>query len=191
MKVLVCLSLMCILSCSTAFAQETVLPATKTIETSENEIEKIQKEIKSSLSTLWTVVTLNMITADVLSLYIPESMDEWTDYADGKEEEFMLGAALMYQVPISMIYLSSVLPYKANRWANIISAGLMTTAVIAGRETEKPYYVFAAAEIVCMSYIARKAWKWRNPEEKGILNNIGLNLNYNEKAYGLSLTYRF
>jgi len=182
MKKLVCVNLVCILFGFTAFAQETVYPDiseeyTNTLETSGTETEKVQKEMESKLSTLWTVVTLNMITADVLSLYIPEAMDEWTEYADGKEADLMLGAAIMYQIPISMILLSKVLPYKANRWANIIAAGMMTVAVVAGGEPDPHYIVFAGAEIVGLSLIAWNALKWPNPEDKQPhKHNLGLNL---------------
>ena len=133
-----------------------------------------------------------MITADVLSLYIPEGMEEWTDYADGKESELMLGGAIMYQIPISMIYLSRVLPYKANRWANIIAAGTMSVAVVAGGESDPHYWVFAGAEIVGMSLIAWKAWKWKNPEDmQPQKHNLGMNLDYKKKTYGLTYTYKF
>lgn len=93
------------------FAQTKVQPYiseeyTNTLVTSGTEIEKVQKEMKSELSTLWTVVTLNMITADVLSLYIPEARDEFIETADGKEADLMLLGAIMYQIPISMIFLS-------------------------------------------------------------------------------------
>lgn len=83
--------------------------------------------------------------------------------------------------------------YKANRRANIIAAGLITAAVIGAGITEPHYLVLAGAEVVAMSLIAWKAWKWQNP--KGNHNdkkhNIGLNLNYDKKAYGLSYTYNF
>ena len=150
-------------------------------------------KIKSELSTLWTFVTLDMITADVLSLFIPEGMEEWEEFADGKEAELMLGGAIMYQIPISMVFLSKVLPYKANRWANIIAAGLMTTAVVAGGETDPHYVVCASAEVIGMSLIAWKAWKWPNPEGKICKkkHDVSLKLNAEKKVYGLSYSLNF
>ncbi len=99
----------------------------------------------------------------------------------------------MYQIPISMVLLSKILPYKANRMANIIAAGLMTVAVVTGGETEPSYIVCASAEVVAMSLIAWKAWKWQNPKGKhnDRKHDIGLNLNHDKKAYGLSYTYNF
>ena len=180
------------------FAQTKVQPYvpeeyTNTLVTSGTDIEKVQKEMRSKLSTLWTFVTLNMITADVLSLYIPEAMDEYYEFADGREADLMLGGAIMYQIPISMVLLSKVLPYKANRLANMIAAGMMTAAVVAGGSTDPHYMVCAGAEIVGFSLIAWNAWKWQNPEGKhnDKKHDLGLNLNYDKKAYGLSYTSNF
>ena len=173
------------------FAQTTVQSYasgdyTDTLEASETEPEKVlgsiqpipspidlnaeRKEkndiMQTKLSTLWTFVTLNMITADVLSLNIPEARDEFTEFADGNEANLMLGAAIFYQIPIAMVLLSKVLPYKANRLANIIAPGLVIAAVIAGGYTLPHYYLIASAEVVAMSLIAWKAWKWQNPDGK-------------------------
>ncbi|MFC1481729.1 DUF6326 family protein [Candidatus Neomarinimicrobiota bacterium] len=197
------------------FAQTTVQPYlseeyTDTLETSGTETEKvldsiqtfaspidlnIERQVKndivqSKLSTLWTYVTLNMILADVLSLYIPEAVDEYTEFADGNESDLMLGGAIMYQIPISMVLLSKVLPYKANRMANIIAAGLMTAAVVGGGSTDPHYLVCASAEVVGLALIARKAWKWQNPENEK-KHDLGLTLNNDKKVYGLTYTYNF
>ncbi|MCK5345182.1 MAG: hypothetical protein KAR20_17355 [Candidatus Heimdallarchaeota archaeon] len=184
MKKLVWVSLLYFLFGFTAFAQVGI------------ETEKVLETnalVQSKLSTLWTAVTLNMITADVLGLYIPEAVDEFTKFADGNEADLMLGGAIMYQIPISMVFLSKVLPYKANRRANIIAASLMTLAVVAGGSTDPHYLVCAGAEIVGFSLIAWNAWKWQNPEDmqKAKKHDFGFNLNHDKKAYGLTYTYKF
>ncbi|MFC1619195.1 DUF6326 family protein [Candidatus Neomarinimicrobiota bacterium] len=149
--------------------------------------------VQSKLSNLWTYVTLNMITADVLSLYIPESIDEFTELADGKEADIMMAAAVMYQIPISMVLLSKVLPYKANRLANMIAAGMMTAAIIGGGSTDAHYIVCAGAEVVGLSLIAWNAWKWADPEGKSNdkKHALSLNLNADKKAYGLTYNFNF
>ncbi|MFC1481311.1 DUF6326 family protein [Candidatus Neomarinimicrobiota bacterium] len=180
------------------FAQATFQPSLSNVSTVENlELKtknalKTNAVIKSDLSTLWTYVTLNMILADVLSLYIPEGMDEFTEFADGKEAELMLGGAIMYQIPISMVLLSKVLPYKANRTANLISAGLMTAAVIGGGSTDAHYLVCASAELVGFALIARKAWKWEDSDElANPKHDIGLKIGRDNKSLGLAYTYNF
>ena len=143
--------------------------------------------VKSKLSTLWTVVTLNMIAADVLGLYVPEAMDDFTEFADGREADLMLAGAIYYQIPISMVLLSKVLPYKANRLANIIAAGITTAGVVGAGSTDPHYIVCASAEVVYLSLIAWNAWKWQDsPLPLFKRHDLGLNLNYDKKTYGLT-----
>jgi|TARA_B110000881_G_C18454853_1_gene452985 hypothetical protein len=147
-------------------------------------------EVQSKLSTLWTVVTLDMIVADVLSLFIPEGMQEWEEFADGKEAEFMTGGAIMYQIPIGMVLMSKILPYKINRTANMVAAGLMTAAVIGGGSTDTHYIVCASVEVAYLSLIAWNAWKWEDSESDK-KHNVSLNMNGNQGAYGLTYSVNF
>ena len=154
---------------------------------------KTNAAVKSELSALWTAVTLNMMTADILSLYVPEAIDEFTELADGNEADIMAAAAVMYQIPISMVVLSRLLPYKANRTANIVAAGLMTAAVIGGGSTDPHYLICGGAEVLTMSFIMWKAWKWSDSDgiHNGDKHNLGMNLNAAKKTYGLTYTYNF
>lgn len=148
------------------------------------------KNTQTELSALWTAVTLEIIIADVFGLFIPESMEEWTELADGKEKEYMLGGAAAFVIPISMVYLSQVLPYKANRIVNLVAVGLTTTWVIAGASWNEPSYILClGAELAAMSLITWKVLKWENPEDRR--HNVGLNINPGKKTYGLSYAYRF
>ena len=109
---------------------------------------------------------------------------EWEDMANGNEREIMMGAAIMYQIPISMVFLSKVLPYKSNRMANMVAAGLMTAAVIGGGNPEPHYIVCAATEVVMMAAIGWKAYKWT--DSPGI-QNVSLSLNPQQNYYWLRL----
>jgi hypothetical protein len=126
-----------------------------------------QIETKALLSTLWVVVMLNMLKADILSLYIPGAAEELARTAgDTPIPLLMLGGAIMMEISILMILLSRVLTYRVNRWANIITS-LITIAFIIGGGSSYPHYLFiAAVEVVCLSLIVWVAWKWRNPEAK-------------------------
>jgi hypothetical protein len=56
-----------------------------------------------------------------------------------------------------------VLPYRLNRWANILVA-LFTIAFVAGGGSAYPHYLFiAAVEIVCLLAIIGIAWRWSKP----------------------------
>ncbi len=122
-------------------------------------------ETKALLSTLWVVVMINMLKADILSLYIPGAAEEVARTAgDTPIPLLMLGGAVMMEISILMILLSRVLKYTVNRWANII-VSLITIAFIVGGGVSYPHYLFiAAVEIVCLLLIVWFAWKWRNPD---------------------------
>lgn len=81
-------------------------------------------ELKSELSALWTVVMVNMVYADVLALYLPGTHEEMIDFLGSEEAipKAMFAAALMIQVPTSMIFLSKRLNDPVNRWVNMAAA---------------------------------------------------------------------
>ena len=94
------------------------------------------------LSTLWIVVMINMLKADILSLYIPGAAEELARTAgDTPITTLMLGGAIMMEISIVMIILSRVLKYRVNRWANII-VGIITIAFILGGAAPYPHYIF-------------------------------------------------
>jgi hypothetical protein len=121
-------------------------------------------DTKVLLSTLWIVVMMNMLKADILSLYIPGAFDELAKTAgDTPIPVLMLGGAIMMEISIMMIILSRVLKYGINRWANIIT-GIITIAFVVGGGAPYPHYIFIAiVEVVCLLLIIWNAWKWRNP----------------------------
>lgn len=113
------------------------------------------------LSTLWIVVMINMLAADILSLYIPGSLDELTRTAgETPIAQLMLGGAIMMELAIAMIIMSRVLNRRVNRWLNII-VGLITIVFVVGPGATYPHYVFiAAVEVICLLLIIWNAWKW-------------------------------
>ena len=114
------------------------------------------------LSSLWIVVMINMLKADILSLYIPGALDELVSFAgDTPIPQLMLGAAVIMEIAIVMIVLSHVLTYRVNRWANIIVAVLMIAFVVGGGSTYPHYIFIAAVEVVCLLLIIGIAWRWR------------------------------
>ena len=116
---------------------------------------------KALLSTLWIVVMINMLAADILSLYIPGALDELAKTAGNTPiAQLMLGGAIMMELAIAMIIMSRVLNRRVNRWLNII-VGLITIGFVVGPGATYPHYVFiAAVEVVCLLLIIWNAWKW-------------------------------
>ncbi len=120
---------------------------------------------KVLLSTLWIVVMINMLKADILSLYIPGATDELAKTAgDTPITLIMLGGAIMMEISIAMIILSRVLKHKLNRWVNII-VSIITIVFVVGGGVSYPHYIFIATiEVVCLLLIVWFAWKWTEHE---------------------------
>lgn len=124
-------------------------------------------DTKVLLSTLWIAVMVNMLKADILSLFIPGAAEEVAKTAASSGAsipQLMLVGAVMGQIGIAMIVLSRVLKYGINRWVNIV-AGLVTIAYIWGGMASYSHYIFiASVETLCLLLIIGFAWTWRNAE---------------------------
>ncbi len=125
------------------------------------------------LSQLWLFALLNYLYADVLALYAfvgsPNNAPHLPPWA-------LIGSAVLMEIPIAMILASRLLPFKANRLANIIAGVILT--LINGfltfvlpltngdyRDPTFPAYVFfATIETVCTVVIIWRAWTWADSE---------------------------
>ena len=122
-------------------------------------------DTKVLLSTLWIVVMINMLKADILSLYIPGTANEVAKTAGEMPiTQLMLGGAIMMEIAIVMIILSRVLKYGVNRWVNIITS-IITIAFIWGGASSEPHYLFiGTVETICLLLIIWSAWNWTGQE---------------------------
>jgi hypothetical protein len=131
------------------------------------EIGNKKMDTKVLLSTLWIVVMINMLYADVLSLHIPGTMEEVARTAgETPITLLMLGGAIMMEFSLVMIILCRVLKYRVNRFFNIIVSFVTILFVVGGGANYPHYYFIAGIEMICLSLIIWNAWKWRNPEER-------------------------
>jgi hypothetical protein len=133
------------------------------------------KDRRVVLSTLWIFAMFNYVYADILTLYFNASLQPaaWKQFQAGQvgsihiTQGFVLVGALLMETAIAMVLLSRVLPYRANRWANIIVGGLQTVEVawsLTGPVYWNLFYVFfSALEIACTLFIIWYAWTWRRP----------------------------
>ena len=121
-----------------------------------------KQDTKVKLSALWLFAMLTYTYGDVVTL-----MDPVKHGSIQLTEGFLLGGSIFMMIPITMVLLSRILKYGANRWANII-AGIILTALVSWTlfgEPPLPFYVFfASIEIVCTLFIVWYAWKWRKQE---------------------------
>jgi Family of unknown function (DUF6326) len=130
-------------------------------------------DTKERLSLLWIFTLLNYLYADVLFLFaVVGSLSK----APQLPPWALLGSAILMEIPIAMIVACRLLPFRANRLANIIAGGILTlvnaflTFVLPltngdYRDPTFPAYVFfATIETVCTSVIIWQAWTWSEVE---------------------------
>ena len=131
-------------------------------------------DMKERLSVLWIFTLFNYLYADVVALFAIvgsrhpfEPLPQWA----------LMGSAVLMEIPIAMILACRLLPFRANRLANIIAGGVMTltnaflTFVLPltngdFRDPIYPAYVFfATIETVTTSIIIWQAWTWSGGED--------------------------
>jgi len=119
-------------------------------------------DMKVRLSALWLFAMLTYTYGDVVTL-----MDPVKHGSIELTEGFLLGGSIFMMIPITMVLLSRILKFRANRWTSIIAGTIMTAALPVTLFVAKPtsyYLFFTVIEITCTALIVWYAWKWRNPE---------------------------
>ena len=124
-------------------------------------------DTKERLSLFWIFALLNYLYADVLALFAIagsrnpfEPLPPWA----------LMGSAILMEIPIAMIVACRLLPFGANRLANIIAGAILTLVsgfltfvppLVGARTPALPEYLFfATIETVCTSVIIWQAWTW-------------------------------
>jgi len=123
------------------------------------------EEMKIKLSGLWVALMLSYLLGDVMRIFSG-------DFAGGEmggvqvSQGMYLGMAILFVIPILMVFLSLTLKYKANRWANIIVAILFFAINLVGLPTYSSAYdqflniVGLVFNVLTVWY----AWKWTEQE---------------------------
>lgn len=133
--------------------------------TSQNSLEDIKVNMKLKLATLWTSFMFLYIYVDYFHLYMPGSIK---DILAGKvfvfdiSYVFLLIAMIFVAIPTLMIFLSVILPARANRWTNIIVATIFIPYMLFNLVGEAWVHMYfaAALEVILLCLIIRYAWKW-------------------------------
>jgi len=115
--------------------------------------------IKVKLSTLWIVVLINLLFADILSIIV-ELVNKNTLDILGEVTLTMAIAAIITNIPILMIYFSRSLNYKTNRILNIVASCITILFVVGGGSLLPHYVICASIEVIILIIIIRTAWKW-------------------------------
>ena len=124
---------------------------------------------KDKLFTLWIFVTVNYIFCDIFTLFYSENLKQLMSGAMGGmdiTETFLFAFSVIMELPMLMIVLSRLLPYKFNRLANIAVGIFMTliqTATLFG-DNMLHYVFFSIIEITTTIIIVWIAIRWKNEE---------------------------
>lgn len=116
------------------------------------------------LSLLWIAIMLLMVFADIFSIII-ELENGKTIQIPISAKTAMFIAAVLTSIPITMIVLSQVLPYKINQWANIIVSIFTALYIGVGGSTLPHYLAVSVFELAMLIYIITIALKWRKKEK--------------------------
>jgi hypothetical protein len=130
-------------------------------------------DTKERLSLLWIFALLNYLYADVLALFAIVGSPNLAD-APHLPPWALWGSAVLMEIPIAMIVACRLLPFRANRLANIIAGSIVTLInggltfvppLFGARTPALPAYLFfATIETVCTSVIIWQAWTWSGGE---------------------------
>ncbi|MBX3159757.1 MAG: hypothetical protein KF773_27555 [Deltaproteobacteria bacterium] len=143
------------------------------------------------LSRLWVFATLNYLYCDVVGLMDAKMLKQYGEgIVDGVriDEGFLLGATILMQVPLSMVFLSTALPPRASRVANIAAGALMTGVQTATLFIGRPakYYLFSSAvEIATTGFITAYALLAMKPPR--VVPSVGAT----QDAVTMSVGFRF
>jgi hypothetical protein len=126
-------------------------------------------DTKERLSLFWIFALLNYLYADVLALFAIVGSPNLAD-APHLPPWALWGSAVLMEIPIAMIVACRLLPFRANRLANIIAGAILTLVngfltfvppLFGARTPALPQYLFfATIETVCTSVIVWQAWTW-------------------------------
>ena len=130
-------------------------------------------DTKERLSLFWIFAFLNYLYADVLALFAIVGSPNLAD-APHFPLWALWGSAVLMEIPIAMIVACRLLPFRANRLANIIAGAILTLVngfltfvppLFGARTPALPQYLFfATIETVCTSVIVWQAWTWSGVE---------------------------
>lgn len=137
-------------------------------------------DTKQRLSLLWLFAFLNYLYADVLALWAVSSVPHLPQW-------ILAGSAVLMEIPIVMILACHLLPFRANRLANIIAGGIETLVngfltfvpPLAGwgRPPALPEYLFfATIETAATLVIIWTAWTWRQSAQPIVETSVAQRL---------------
>ena len=129
---------------------------------------KQNERLPELLSKLWVFLSLNYILCDLLTGMEASVIKGYIEGNIGGvpvTAGFLLFAGISLEIPILMILLTSILPYKANRIMNISVGILMIIyqlgSFFVGSDLTLHYVFFSVIEIIGNALIIVLALRWK------------------------------
>ncbi len=127
------------------------------------------EDVRIKLSALWIARMLTGLQGDVIRYMEPGMLQAIIDgtLEIPMTEELLAAMATMMMVPIFMVFLSLELPYKLDRWLNIIVAIIFIVIDGLGFIIIRPAYenILGIGYVLFCALIVWFAWKWKPKEE--------------------------
>ena len=130
-----------------------------------NKAENLLDVTRIKLSALWITLMLTYLLGDVMRIFSG-------DFVAGEmvgaqtSQELYLGMAVLFVIPILMVFMTLAMNYKANRWANMIFAILFFVINLIGLPGYPSYYdqFLIIGGLVFNLLTIWYAWKWTKRE---------------------------
>jgi hypothetical protein len=120
------------------------------------------------MSKIWVFLSLSYIFCDVLGnmeMSVLRMLLEGNVGGIPMTEGFLLIAGISLQIPFLMVFLATILPFKANRIMNMAAASLMiiyqVVSFFLGSGITLHYVYFSAVEILGNAAIIVLALRWK------------------------------
>lgn len=122
--------------------------------------------VRAKLAAAWTSFMFLAIYVDYLALYVPGAIDDILNGVVWRldiTQAFVVGSLTLMAIPIAMVVLSTTLPARACRAANLGVASLYVLATAMNVVDESWIYYYglgAALGVAVLALIIRTAWTW-------------------------------
>ena len=118
---------------------------------------------KAVLSTLWIFILLNMLFRDMHEFARAGFIEEIMSMVVAQET--LLIAGIVLEIPIGMVILSRLLPYRWNRLANIVASIFVIVIALSFGTNDLDDIWFLGVEVIALLGIIWYAWTWTLQKE--------------------------
>ena len=138
----------------------------KTNTTSTGALQDPRIPVQVKLAAAWTSFMFLYIYVDYLALYKPGFIDDilaGVVWEFDISQTFLTSTLALIAIPTVMILLSTTLPARANRAANLVVASLYIPVSVFNALGESWTYFYSLSiglEVVILALILREAWTW-------------------------------